>query len=73
MIIGKVTGTVVTTISHAHYKHRRLLVVEPLYMEGDKPGADFVALSVLGVDHCERNGHHYNYGLSMLAEKERRR
>lgn len=44
MIIGKVTGTVVTTISHADYKHRRLLLVEPLYLEGDKAGKDFVAL-----------------------------
>ncbi|MGV8026665.1 MAG: EutN/CcmL family microcompartment protein [Anaerolineaceae bacterium] len=44
MIVGKVVGTVVTTISHAHYKGRRLLVVEPLYMEGDKLGGDFLAL-----------------------------
>ena len=44
MIVGKVVGTVVTTISHAHYKDRRLLVVEPLYMEGDKAGGDFLAL-----------------------------
>ncbi len=44
MIVGKVVGTVVTTISHAHYKDRRLLVVEPLYMEGDKPGGNFLAL-----------------------------
>ncbi len=32
---------------------------------------DFVALSILGIEHCERNGHHYNYGLSMLTEKEK--
>ncbi|RJQ44327.1 MAG: hypothetical protein C4545_01730 [Anaerolineaceae bacterium] len=44
MIVGKVVGTVVTTISHAHYKDRRLLVVEPLYMEDDKTGGDFLAL-----------------------------
>lgn len=44
MILGKVTGTVVTTISHAAYKHRRLLVIEPLYLEGDSSGKDFVAL-----------------------------
>ncbi|MBW8011472.1 MAG: hypothetical protein FVQ83_09565 [Chloroflexi bacterium] len=44
MILGKVTGTVVTTISHAHYKHRRLLVVQPLTLPGDKPDGDFLAL-----------------------------
>ncbi len=44
MIIGKVVGTVVTTISHPHYKNRRLLVVQPLVPEGEKPTGDFLAL-----------------------------
>ena len=44
MIIGKVTGTVVTTISHPHYKGRRLLVVQPLVMLGEKADDDFIAL-----------------------------
>ena len=44
MIIGKVVGTVVTTISHPHYKNRRLLVVQPLMPEGDEPSGDFLAL-----------------------------
>lgn len=44
MILGKVIGTVVTTISHPDYKNRRLLVVQPLALEGDTPGEDFIAL-----------------------------
>lgn len=32
---------------------------------------DFVTLSVLGIDHCERNGHHYAYGMSHLFEVEK--
>jgi ethanolamine utilization protein EutN len=46
MILGKVVGTIVTTISHPHYKNRRLLVVQPLVMDGDQPGPsdDFIAL-----------------------------
>lgn len=44
MIIGKVTGTVVTTISHPHYKNRRLLVVQPLTLPGEPPEGDFIAL-----------------------------
>lgn len=44
MILAKVIGTVVTTISHAHYKHRRLLVVQPLVAQGDKVDEDFIAL-----------------------------
>ena len=44
MILGKVVGTVVTTISHPHFKKRRLLVVQPLILPGDPPEGDFVAL-----------------------------
>ncbi len=46
MILGKVVGTIVTTISHPHYKNRRLLVVQPLSLEGDTiaPDEDFIAL-----------------------------
>jgi ethanolamine utilization protein EutN len=43
MVIGKVIGTVVTTISHPHFKNRRLLVVQPLDLEDDESG-DFIAL-----------------------------
>jgi microcompartment protein CcmK/EutM len=44
MIVGKVIGTVVTTISHPHYKNRRLLVVQPLALSGQPDDGDFVAL-----------------------------
>ena len=44
MIIGKVVGTVVTTISHPDYKHRRLLVVQPLGFNEDDESGDFIAL-----------------------------
>ncbi len=44
MILGKVVGTVVTTISHPHFKNRRLLVIQPLCLEGDIPEGDFIAL-----------------------------
>lgn len=44
MILAKVIGTVVTTISHPHFKHRRLLVVQPLNLEGDPTDEDFIAL-----------------------------
>ena len=32
---------------------------------------DFAALGVLGIDHCERNGHHYSFGLQHLTDAER--
>lgn len=44
MILGQVVGTVVTTISHPHYKGRRLLVVQPLAMPGQPEDGDFLAI-----------------------------
>jgi ethanolamine utilization protein EutN len=44
MIIGKVVGTVVTTISHRDFKNRRLLVVQPLSLPGETPDDEFIAL-----------------------------
>ena len=44
MIIAKVVGTVVTTISHPHYKNRRLLVVQPLVTDDQEANGDFIAL-----------------------------
>ena len=46
MILGKVVGTVVTTISHRDYKNRRQLVVQPLGLEGDTPDDAFIALDI---------------------------
>lgn len=44
MILGKVVGTVVTTISHPHYKNYRQLVVQPLTLPGDPLEGDFIAI-----------------------------
>jgi ethanolamine utilization protein EutN len=44
MIIGKVVGNVVTTVSHQDYKDRRLLVVQPLTVAGEPANDDFIAL-----------------------------
>jgi ethanolamine utilization protein EutN len=46
LILGKVVGTIVATISHPHYKNRRLLVVQPLIMDSEDiaPEDDFIAL-----------------------------
>jgi ethanolamine utilization protein EutN len=44
MIIGKVVGTVVATISHRDYKNRKMMVVQPMLVEGEKADEDFLAL-----------------------------
>ena len=43
-MLGKVVGTVVTTISHRDYKNRRLLVIQPLGLELEPLDEDFIAL-----------------------------
>ena len=32
---------------------------------------DFCSLGVLDLPHCERNGHHYNYGLSFVSAQDK--
>ena len=32
---------------------------------------DFDTLSILDINHCERNGHHYQYGMSHLTAQEK--
>lgn len=44
MILAKVIGTVVTTISHPHYKDHRLLIVQPLSNPGETTEDDFIAM-----------------------------
>lgn len=44
MIIAKVIGTVVTTVSEPSFKNRRLLVVQPLSLEEGDSSGDFIAL-----------------------------
>ncbi len=44
MIIGKVVGTVVAPIKHPAYEARKLLLVQPLHLPGEKPDDDFIAV-----------------------------
>ncbi|HEY9121620.1 MAG TPA: EutN/CcmL family microcompartment protein [Brevefilum sp.] len=60
MIIGKVVGTVVTTISHPHYRKRRLLVVQPMVSQDDQDDPDFIA-----VDHA-----HAGVGDTVLVNRD---
>ena len=47
MVLGKVVGTIVTTISHKDYKNRRLLVVQPLNKKLEPIGILQVAADVV--------------------------
>lgn len=44
MIIAKVVGTVVSTIKHPIYSGRKLMLVRPMHLPGERAEEDFVAL-----------------------------
>ena len=44
MELGKVVGTVVTSVGHDHYKNRRILIVRPLSLQSESTSDDFIAL-----------------------------
>jgi microcompartment protein CcmK/EutM len=44
LIIGKVVGTIVSTVKHPAYKGYKLQVVQPLHLPGQTLDNDFLAL-----------------------------
>lgn len=44
MIIGKVVGTVVSTIKHPAFYGRKLLVVEAMHLSGERSEDSFIAI-----------------------------
>lgn len=47
MIIGRVVGNVVATQKNDRYEGARVLVVEPVDLEGARAGAEFLALDAV--------------------------
>lgn len=48
MKIGRVTGTVVSTIKYEHYRGFKLLKVRPIALTGEFDGEEVVALDAAG-------------------------
>jgi ethanolamine utilization protein EutN len=44
MILAKVVGNVVSTIKHPAFAGRKLLLVRPMHLAGEKPEDDFIAV-----------------------------
>ncbi len=44
MELGKVVGTVVTSVGHEHYKNRRILIIRSLTTQSESSSDDFIAL-----------------------------
>jgi len=47
MILGRVVGNVVATQKNDRYEGARVLVVEPIDLEGARSGAEFLALDAV--------------------------
>lgn len=54
MIIGQVTGDIVSTINHPFYDNRKLLIVDKLDDKGISTGDYVVAIDVVGAGRGER-------------------
>ncbi|HQR38524.1 MAG TPA: EutN/CcmL family microcompartment protein [Blastocatellia bacterium] len=44
MILGRVVGNVVATQKNDRYEGSRVMIVEPIGLEGERSGAEFLAL-----------------------------
>lgn len=44
MIIAKVVGNIVSTIKHPSYAGRKLMLVRPMHLPGEKPEDEFIAI-----------------------------
>ena len=59
MFLGRVTGTVVSTVHHPFFQGRKLLMVRPMLADPDNPGAfkpgsnTIVAIDTLGAGEGE--------------------
>jgi ethanolamine utilization protein EutN len=54
MQIGRVVGTVVSTQKHAKLDGAKLLVVQPLTIDGDATGTPYLAIDSMGAGVGER-------------------
>lgn len=53
MTIGRVIGNIVSTIKHPAYDRTKLLLVQPLNMDGEPDGATMVAIDTVGAGSGE--------------------
>ena len=53
MILGKVCGTIHSTINHKFYDNRKILVVDKINMEGQPTGEYLIAVDSVGAGSGE--------------------
>lgn len=53
MIIGKVAGTIYSTINHKFYDHKKLLVIDKVDADGKKSGDYIIAVDSVGAGFGE--------------------
>ena len=47
MIICKVTGDIVSTVKNEHFKGKKLMIVQPLDLQGEAEGNAFIAIDTV--------------------------
>jgi microcompartment protein CcmK/EutM len=47
MVLGKVTGTIVSTIKYPAYKGLKIMIIQPLDADGEDNGEDFLAFDTV--------------------------
>jgi ethanolamine utilization protein EutN len=48
MIVGRVVGSIVSTVKHSAYASTKLLLVEPLSLDGTVAGPEIVCVDTVG-------------------------
>ncbi len=48
MFIGKVVGNIVSTLKHEAYQNKKIMIVQPLDIEGNPKGSPMVAVDYVG-------------------------
>ncbi len=54
MMLGRIVGTVVSTVKHPGLEGKKLLLVQPITDQGEDRGRPLVALDAVGAGYRER-------------------
>ena len=71
MILGQVTGSVVSTVKDDHFVGHKLLLVEPVSLAGDSTGAPFIAIDRVDAGKGDRVLVCYEGGAAAIALKHK--
>ena len=71
MILGQVTGSVVSTVKDNNFVGYKLMLVEPITLEGDASGAPFIAIDQVDAGKGDRVLVCYEGGAAAIVLKRK--